>query len=51
MQQACTDERGYIIMNRSRNYFFYLFIISRALQGHSTDVQYNLTQNIFTVTT
>ena len=31
--------------------FIYLFIISRALQGHSTDVQYNLTQNIFTVTT
>ena len=30
---------------------YYLFIISRALQGHSTDVQYNLTQNIFTVTT
>ena len=32
-------------------FIIYLFIISRALQGHSTDVQYNLTQNIFTVTT
>ena len=32
---------AYIIM------LIYLFIISRALQGHSTDVQYNLTQNIF----